>query len=504
MIYHGIWIKRKYVLIKCFFKIIASFLLLLGLLIAYIFVDFDDISPPKQEKPTIVNDITQLNPIEVTRIVQPTSVEDIVNAIQSSTGPISIGGGRFSQGGQIAYPDSLHLDMRVFNKVLALDTAKKKITVQSGITWRDLQEVIDTENLSIKIMQTYANFTVGGSLSVNVHGRYIGEGPIIRSVESIKLIKANGEIVNASPIENSTLFYGAIGGYGGIAVIAEVTLNLADNVKIKRYTENMSVQDYKGYFSANIRHDQKVIFHNADIYPPDFTNVRSVSWRNSNETLTVKQRLIPKDKEYIWQPKVAEFVADSSFGKWMRQHVLEPILYSFDAVQWRNYEASYDVNELEPSNRTAQTYALREYFVPVENFESFAIKVADIFNKHQANIINVSIRHALSDSGSLLAWAKTEVFAFVVYYRQGTNEAAQQKVKLWSREIIDAVIEENGAYYLPYQLHATTEQFIKSYPRADEFFELKRQVDPDYRFRNKLWQQHYKAKKKQNDGSVDE
>ena len=493
-----------YVVIKLFFKIIASFLLLLGLLVVYIFIDFDDNISPKKEQPTTVNDITQLNPIEVTRVIQPTSIKGIVEAIKSSSGPISIGGGRFSQGGQIAYSDSIHLDMRAFNKVLELDTARKQITVQSGITWRDLQEIIDPENLSIKIMQTYANFTVGGSLSVNVHGRYTGEGPIIRSVESIKLIKANGEILNTSPTENSSLFYGAIGGYGGIAVIAEVTLNLVDNVKVKRYTKTMDVKGYKEHFLANIRHDENVIFHNADIYPPNFTDIRSVSWLNTNEALTVEQRLIPKHKEYTWQPKVAEFVADSNFGKGIRQHILEPILYSFDAVQWRNYEASYDVNELEPSNRAAQTYALREYFVPVDNFDSFAIKMAAIFKKHEANIINVSIRHALPDSGSLLAWARTEVFAFVVYYRQGTSESAQHEVKLWSREIIDAVIEENGAYYLPYQLHATTEQFVKAYPRANDFFELKKKVDPDYRFRNKLWQQHYEVNNKQYYGSADE
>jgi hypothetical protein len=126
--------------------------------------------------------------------------------------------------------------------------------------------------------------------------------------------------------------------------------------------------------------------------------------------------------------------------------------------------------------------------------------MADIYKKHQANIINVSIRHALPDSGSLLAWARTEVFAFVVYYRQGTSEAAQKEVALWSREIINAIIEENGAYYLPYQLHATSEQFVNAYPRAGEYFELKRKVDPEYRFRNKLWQQHYEANRKHTAG----
>ena len=65
----------------------------------------------------------------------------------------------------------------------------------------------------------------------------------------------------------------------------------------------------------------------------------------------------------------------------------------------------------------------------------------------------VSIRHALPDTGSLLAWAREEVFAFVVYYRQGTSQQEREKVQAWSREMIDAAISESGAYYFPYQLH---------------------------------------------------
>jgi FAD/FMN-containing dehydrogenase len=83
-------------------------------------------------------------------------------------------------------------------------------------------------------MQTYANFTVGGSLSVNAHGRYMGEGPLAHSVESLRLILADGNLVEASPTQNPELFYAAIGGYGGIGVIAEATLLLADNIKIER------------------------------------------------------------------------------------------------------------------------------------------------------------------------------------------------------------------------------------------------------------------------------
>ena len=67
----------------------------------------------------------------------------------------------------------------------------RTIRVQAGIRWCDIQRFIDPHDLAIRIMQTYANFTVGGSLSVNSHGRYMGQGPLILSVRAISL-KANG------------------------------------------------------------------------------------------------------------------------------------------------------------------------------------------------------------------------------------------------------------------------------------------------------------------------
>lgn len=197
----------------------------------------------------IVNDVTKMNPIVVTKILEPRTVEDIKNGIHSSTGPVSIGGGRFSMGGQTATENALQIDMRSFNKILSLDLKKKLIVVQAGVRWRDIQEYIDPHDLSIMIMQTYSNFTVGGSLSVNAHGRYVGGGPVINSVESIVLILADGREITASRLENQDLFFSAIGGYGGIGVISQVTLRLASNEKIRREVSVMSAKDYRNYFA---------------------------------------------------------------------------------------------------------------------------------------------------------------------------------------------------------------------------------------------------------------
>lgn len=447
----------------------------------------------------IVNDITQLNPISVKSILTPQSTEEIQQIVKTLHGePICIGGGRFSMGGQTACENGLHLDMRNMNRILRFDKNAKTITVQPGCTWREIQEYIDPHDLSVKIMQTYANFTVGGSLSVNAHGRYIGLGPLVLSVLSIKIILANGEEIEASPHINSEIFYGAIGGYGGLGIIVEATLQLTDNIKVTRHNTVLNIDQYYDYFSKNIRDSKnRAIFHNADIYPPQYQKARLITWFQTYEPVTVEQRLIPADKSYSLQKYFIWTVSETYSGKWRRQLYVDPIFYLFKKVVWRNYEASYDVKELEPHSRKNSTYVLQEYFVPVNEVASFIKKIGKILQRYRVNVLNISIRHAIQDPGTLLSWASSEVFAFVMYYKERVNELDKNKVPIWTRELINAALSCGGRYYLPYQPHATYEQFLKAYPRAREYFKLKQKLDPNNTFRNKLLDSYHRQEKQQ-------
>ncbi|MDN5941219.1 MAG: FAD-binding oxidoreductase [Nitrospira sp.] len=441
--------------------------------------------------PTIVNDITQINPIVVDEIVVPKTVDEIRELVRTHRGPISVGGGHFSMGGQTASEQTLHLDMRGLNRIIGFSPETKTIIVEAGITWRAIQETIDHKYLSLKIMQSYSNFTVGGSLSVNVHGRYVGQGPLIGSVKAIKVVLADGQLVEASPTERPELFFGCIGGYGGLGIIVEATLELADNRKVERSVQAMSVKAYKDFFFNTIRPSHTAVFHNGDIYPPAYDEVLAITWSTTDKPVTVEDRLMPIQTSY-WFDQLSYFwLSEIPLGKEFREYVIDPLRLRHEAVVWRNYEASYDVHQLEPRSRETSTYVLEEYFVPVQRFDEFSSKMAEIFTRYQANIMNVSIRHAVPDRGSVMAWAREEVFAFVVYYKQGTAPHEKTTVGIWTRELIDAVLSVGGTYYLPYQLHGTDEQFHRAYPRAREWFALKQQLDPDNRFRNKLWDKYY-------------
>jgi FAD/FMN-containing dehydrogenase len=440
----------------------------------------------------IVNDVSQLNPIAVERIVSPKSVDEIQTVVRDHDGPISIGGARHSMGGQIATEGAFFVDMRSLDRILALDLEKKTITVEAGITWRKIQEAIDPKGLAVKVMQSYSNFTVGGSLSVNAHGRYVGQGSLIASVRSIRMVLSDGSVATASRTENSDLFYGAIGGYGALGVIVEATLDLVDNVRMARDVKVLPVTEYRNFFDDHIRHSKRAVFHNADLYPPDYDSVVAITWSETSEPPTVEDRLTTVGGSH-WKDQLAYWwISEVPYGKEARVKLIDPMRLKGRPVVWRNYEASYDVGELEPGSRKKSTYVLEEYFVPVDRFDDFVPKLREVFLRHHPNILNVSIRHAEKDSESIMAWARQDTFAFVIYYKQCTMPEAKTKVGEWTRELIDVALSVGGTYYLPYQLHATDEQFHRAYPDAERFFELKQRYDPDYRFRNKLWDRYYR------------
>ena len=444
-----------------------------------------------QQSNSIVNDVTHLNPIPVWAIAKPVSVAEVQAALTDTSVPVSVGGGHFSMGGQTASPGTLHLDMRRMNRVLLFLPEEKVIRVQAGIRWCDIQKFVDPHGLAVKIMQTYANFTVGGSLSVNVHGRYIGLGPLVLSVRSIRVALIGGQVVEASATENSQLFYGCIGGYGALGVIVEAELHLADNCRMERSCAIMALNAYAKYFREAVRNAPGVVFHNADLYAPHFNRVRAVTWTETNKPATTRLRLQWQRRAHYLQKYFIWAVTETPYGKWRREHLIDPVIYAARPVHFRNYEAGYDVAELEPVSRTDRSYVLQEYFIPVAQFESCAREIAAVLKRHRVNALNISVRHASGDPGTLMSWTRGETFAFVLYYKQRTRANARDRVGVWTRELIDVALKHGGSYYLPYQLHATPDQFHRAYPGARKLFEMKRRLDPDYRLRNSLWDKYY-------------
>jgi hypothetical protein len=253
----------------------------------------------------------------------------------------------------------------------------------------------------------------------------------------------------------------------------------------------MPLNEYRAWFDREVRGQTDLVLHNAILYPDSFDKVRALSYRRTDAALTEPRRLTPADRSYHLRHAGIRLTSSSRTGRLLREAALDPLRFRGALVQWRNHVASLDVRELEPISGPDFSFVLQEYFVPPQQLERFVGELARLARQHQANLLNVSIRHAKADSGSLLTWAPEEVFALVLYYRQGSSAAERERAAAWTRELIDAALACGGRYYLPYQIHASREQFLAAYPHAPEFFALKQRLDPTYKLRNQLWDTYY-------------
>jgi FAD/FMN-containing dehydrogenase len=440
----------------------------------------------------LVGNVTGLYAVSVARIATPRSTPEVAALVRDWPGQVAVGGGRYSMGGQVAVQGGLHLDMRQMNGLVWLRPQDAAVRVQAGMRWRDLQDHIDPLGLAVKTMQSYSNFTVGGSVSVNAHGRYVGHGPVGHSVRALQLVLADGAVVEANRQQHAELFSAALGGYGAVGVITEVELDLAKNQRIERVVEAVALSAYVAHFKSKVLANPRAILHNADLLPPHFDAPVAVTWQAAaaDAVLTETARLVPRGARYALEQNVIWALTELPGGAAIRKSVLHPLLTSQPATRWLNHEASLDAAELEPRTRAMSTYVLQEYFVPERHFLGFTRTLAKLLRRHHVEALNVSIRHSPADRDALLPWAKEDVFSLVLYYKQRTWKGAREEVGRWTRALIDAVLRHEGRYYLPYQLHATPAQFDAAYPEAMALRDLKRRVDPRGKFSNELWRRH--------------
>jgi FAD/FMN-containing dehydrogenase len=374
------------------------------------------------------------------------------------------------------------------HRVLWVDEAARRARVQAGATWRDVQERIDPFDLSVAVMQSYSNFTAGGSVSVNCHGRYVGKGPIVNTVRALQLVTADARVLELDRDHHPELFRAVIGGYGGLGVITEIELDLAENVRIARTVEQVALADYPDFFRERIRPDADALLHNADLAPPHFDAPVCVTWSKTDAPLTETRRLVPRHADYSREQNAIWAMTELPGGSRLRGSFASA-LYA-PVVTWRNHEASLDIASLEPRTRFFSTYLLQEYFIPVRHFLAFAQSLTVILRRFDVNALNVSIRHAPADRDTLLTWAPEDVFSFVLYYKERARPSADAEAARWTRLLVEAALALGGRHYLPYRLHATPAQFLRAYPGAHRFATLKRELDPAGRFRNLLWDRY--------------
>jgi decaprenylphospho-beta-D-ribofuranose 2-oxidase len=446
----------------------------------------------------VIDDVSRLNETPVFTILKPTEVAEVQAGVLQAARDgrrVSVAGRRHSQGGQTFVQDGIVLDMTGFNRILSFDPKARVITVQSGVTWKQIQDYVNPYGLAVKVQQSSNIFTVGGSLGVNAHGRDPNYSSMIQTVRALRCVGPDGSIVQLSRTERPELFSLVIGGYGLFGIILDVDLELTDNHVLEKTTLVLRYEDYPKLFREAVLGRSEVELHYArpSIRRKDFLKRFTVT---SYVTTDRRPEGIFQLKEESGVERNQAFLALSrkyGWGKDFRWFMQELLVDHAGAhtIQSRNNAMRPEVQFLEYMS-PVDTDILQEYFFPPRNFIAVIDGMRDILLSEHVNVLSITVRYVPKDVEAFLSYAREDVFAVVLYVNQERSEAGKTNAKQWTQKLVDLVLGQEGTYYLPYQLYPTQEQIRRAYPRLHEFFAKKKLYDPQELFVNEFYS-HYKT-----------
>lgn len=444
-----------------------------------------------------LSDVSQLMPVKVEKVVKGKEEQAILEVIQEAKEngkKISIAGKRHSMGGHTYYKDAVVLDMTTYNDILEFNPDAKTIRVQSGATWNDIQQYVNPYGLAVKVMQSQNIFTIGGSLSVNAHGRDIRYGSLIDTVRSFRLLTADGEIIHVSREENKDLFYLVIGGYGLFGVILDVELELTEDELYSMQTEAMMYDEYTEYFISEVKEKEEVRMHLARIStsPENFlTKMYVTNYVMSTEQEVLKDYDTLKEDRMTWLTKfLLGLSRNYDWGKETLWSMQEKYFHSINGeLVSRNNVMRSESKFLEYED-AKDTDVLQEYFVPVQNFAPYIDDLREELSDEELNLINITIRYVNKNEDAVLSYAKDDMFALVLLINQGLSVEESEKAEQIVQKMINVTLKHDGSYYLPYMPYPTKDQLNEAYPRTEEFFKKKLQYDPDELFYNYFYEEY--------------
>lgn len=442
----------------------------------------------KKHTDTIVNlFVFKKEPVITPHNIQ--ELQDLVRTAQANNYHIAIVGADQSMGGQTVSTDqhSYRISLQKLNRLIAVDIPQQEITVQAGMTWRELQILIAPHGLAVRAMQSYHDFSIGGSLSVNVHGQDIHDAPLIKTVKAFKLLIADGSIINVTRTEHPELFSLALGGYGLLGIITEVTLRLTLDTILQRNLAIVQTEELAHYVQDNILNNPDISFYSARFSVGECDMLEKalvISYTNTHQPVT--ERFKPFSlhqgifaRFFVGCTKVSKLIKDWRFF-FERRYLDKQSSIS------RNNFLNISIKSLPQF----ATYILQEYFVPYSELTTFVQLMRNIFKEYNVNIINVSARHVPADRESFMNYARQDCCALVLYIHIPRSAKGYRNCTNWTHKLIDRALACNGTYYLPYQLLGTDAQIVQAYPQLLEFFALKKQYDPRGLFSNRLYE-HY-------------
>ena len=403
-------------------------------------------------------------------------------------------GARHSMGKQSIQENAIHIDLK---NLRAMKLEDGLLRVEAGARWNQVLNFLAPRGLAVEVMQSNADFSIGGTLSVNAHGWQPDRPPVASTVDRIRIMTADGELKICSRTENQNLFRHALGGYGMMGILLEVWIRPVKNEILRSSHQVTTPSEFLSHWEKMKKEPVRLAFGRLSVAPDSFfEKILLVSYLStdeiSKEPVTVKTGFRTSLSRAIFRASLG-----SKRGKNFR-NLMEGIAGGEAGGTHPRASLLIEPVRIFANNDPDKIDLLLEVFIPQERFSGFIPKAANLLRNRSGELLNVTVREIAQDSDTALPYAKTKVFGLVMLFTLDITKEAEQGFAELTRELIERALLEGGTFYLPYRNYASPEQLHRSYPGLDSFLETKESWDPQTIFASGFYDYLLKSRKEWN------
>lgn len=452
------------------------------------------------------------NEIEYPETIE--KVQEIVKEAKGKQQQISVIGAGMSQGTQTVpkMGDQRVIHTKYLNEV-EVNVDENTVTVGSGATWEQVQLELDKVNKSAIVKQASDIFSIGGSIGINCHGWAHEYGSISKTVRSLKIVDANGDLrvlTRPSPealMENLTddekLFKCMFGTLGYFGIVVEATLDIVDNEELIEIAIEVDRDQFIGAYTQ-VKNQNTPLFGGRlvlDTLDGDpLRNVYMVSYKKPEAPQPLAHRRITEEPKwgtriqriglklishlsnfsvkrlisYFWEQEKAAMFSNRVVT---RNEALHPPINAFKILHHSDLHAQW----------------LQEYFIKKDRLANFLKFLGAELKANDVRLINATIRPTPQDNISILPYAEEDRYAVVICFAQKKTKTEMEKTQRWIETVNSYLAAENGVFYQAYMPYATKKQFETCYgiERVKEMRRLKESFDPGHVFGNAHTAKYY-------------
>jgi len=153
-------------------------------------------------------------------------LQQLLKRLQAEKRHVTVRGGGYSFDAQALNDDTVIM-LNHFHAIKSIEPEKRQITVEPGVSWKDIVRAVRPHGLTPHIVVTTGHVTAGGALSADCLSRNSSKyGKVGSHIVRFQLLTVDGKCIECSSTENQELFSAVIGGFGYLGVVTEITYDL--------------------------------------------------------------------------------------------------------------------------------------------------------------------------------------------------------------------------------------------------------------------------------------